>query len=675
MLARHLLFIATRRPHNTLLAIQSDSVPSHALIQPPPYIGPPKPDDRQKDQKIKETLKDPQANQRAQSQNEKQPNYHQQQPPYAQDIYSQESRQNVSYFDNNQKYLEKNRVPNYNEYQRACDRQAVQMHNARNQQLCVPGKDLSQQFYTLPSRRAQREVDPPRSVTPDITRGLGRGSLSTMHMLARQGQKSVAEQDPQSNVLGSQSDMNRRHMPHVENKNRLVQCRQPTVDVRNRFATPLNLTAFGYRFFASSPISDPVMKSASTDALKHNPISPIGHHGYGSGLKSSMSTGRSTPTVAERLALTTGSNCSSPVSNNSGRSTPVQTSSGRNTPTNLILSPTKSTMSNEELFAAIHKSKKRLNIKDDSENLSPYGSMNSLIKTPAGSRHSWSPESQKPPEMVQNVSSPSATSRLDFKRLLLQQSVKAGPIRLSAAEQLKLSRQQCQQQQSSANNQQTPLAKVLSPRSVWRFQTPRTNVLSSTIIEDTAAEEKAMKPSPENTSPLSRLNTRRQLDLGGNPTSASYKENTYDYGDRLSSQGAESSDVKLSDVTTESQRRAVPETRSTDPANRNILRRGPPSDHKIPVPQSDSVSAAIQYSPSSETHAQKSQAAISAFESRRISNQLARAQFLASTPTSVSQGQSAYFRKRFRARSESPQHAITQNVARSPSAPTLETAL
>lgn len=55
-------------------------------------------------------------------------------------------------------------------------------------------------------------------------------------------------------------------------------------------------------------------------------------------------------------------------------------------------------MSNEELFVAIHKSKKKLNIKlneTDIENLSPYGSMNSLVKTSAGTRHSWSPESQK----------------------------------------------------------------------------------------------------------------------------------------------------------------------------------------------------------------------------------------------------------------------------------------
>lgn len=98
------------------------------------------------------------------------------------------------------------------------------------------------------------------------------------------------------------------------------------------------------------------------------------------------------PTVAERLAQTANNSLSM---SNSGRSTPVQSSSGRSTPTNLILSPTKSTMSNEELFAAIHKSKKRLNIKEDNENSSPYGSTNSLVKMISGSGNSWSSESQK----------------------------------------------------------------------------------------------------------------------------------------------------------------------------------------------------------------------------------------------------------------------------------------
>lgn len=68
------------------------------------------------------------------------------------------------------------------------------------------------------------------------------------------------------------------------------------------------------------------------------------------------------------------------------------------------------------------------------------------------------------------------------------------------------------------------------------------------------------------------------------------------------------------------------------------------------------------------------QDAISASESRRLNNQLAKAQFLASGPVN-SENQSTLFEKRFRARSESPQHAKMQNVSRSPSAPTLETAL
>lgn len=184
---------------------------------------------------------------------------------------------------------------------------------------------------------------------------------------------------------------------------RCLRCFKRFTRTVHRFATPLNLAALGYRFFASSLASDTLTKSPNADVLQNNPISPIGCGGYGNGFRSSTPTnqhhGRSAPSVAERLAL----NCSSPapVNSSSGRSTPIQTSSGRTTPTNLVLSPTKSTMSNEELFTAIHKSKKRLNMKfnDDNENLSPYESMNSL-KATAGSRYSWSPESQKTLDVI-----------------------------------------------------------------------------------------------------------------------------------------------------------------------------------------------------------------------------------------------------------------------------------
>lgn len=264
-------------------------------------------------------------------------------------------------------------------------------------------------------------------------------------------------------------------------------------------------------------------------------------------------------------------------------------------------------------------------------------------------------------QIPKTVLSPSATSRMDFKRLLLQQAIKAGPTRISAAEQLKLSRQQCQdahqQQQPSSpkpSNQQIPLTKVLSPRSAWRFQTPRTDVLSSTIIEDAAAEEKAMKPSPETPSPVSTFppppSSRRQLDLG---TSSSTE--TRDIEELKNS---------INDSKSQQQQRSL-EKREKELENRLQAEADP----------------------------------IKAIEHRRVSNQLARAQFLATPPSSGNAvPHKDLFSRRFRARSESPQQHNSGNnsstrdlsppnsttntasgegalVARSPSAPALETAL
>ncbi|XP_018369893.1 PREDICTED: uncharacterized protein LOC108765602 [Trachymyrmex cornetzi] len=668
---------------NTLLTISPESIPPQAIVQPPPYIAPPKPEDRQKSYKYQEEiLKDTQPpNLRAYSKNS-----------IAQDrkqaIY--DPRRNIQHYKNGKNLFDQQRMSNYEYQQRVCNYQTVHMHNAKNQQLNSPAKDINQQqFHTLPTRRPQREIEPPRSVTPDITRGLGHGSLSSMHMLAKQSQQkaTVVENEQARHVL--HVDAGRRNLEQEDTRGKFVQNQpQSIVDVRNRFATPLNQAALGYRFFASSPANDPLTKSPNADILRNNPISPIGHGSYDNGFKSSTPTsyyGRSVPTVAERLVLTTtaGNNCPSLVLTNSssGRSTPIQTS-GRTTSTNLVLSPTKSTMSNQELFAAIHKSKKKLNIKlneNDNENLSPCGSMNSLVKTPAGTRHSWSPESQKASSEISTVQSP--TSRMDFKRLLLQQSVKTNPMRLSAAEQLKLSRQQCQQQpqQSSPNTHQSPLAKVLSPRSVWRFQTPRTDVLSSTIIEDTAAEEKAMKPSPENTSPISRLNSsRRQLDLCIDlPSHLRVTDYKTANNARLTANKTPINELNFdSAIKSLNQNNHIREliistsnnpTRTASPAETS-------QDTSSVLPRNDIISTTIRYS--KDTLKFKSQDPVSAFESRRISNQLARAQFLASTPTSTNSSHNVYFSKRFRARSESPRHAVTQNVApRSPSAPTLETAL
>lgn len=254
--------------------------------------------------------------------------------------------------------------------------------------------------------------------------------------------------------------------------------------------------------------------------------------------------------------------------------------------------------------------------------------------------------------------------------------MKTAPTRPSAAEQLKLSRQQCQQQQSSPIQHTTPLAKVLSPRSVWRFQTPRTDILSSTIIEDTAAEEKAMKPSPENTSPISRLSARRQLDL----CSETGSEATDTCINRLSLDKVDCCVSKPREAQLSSKNFQETTENYTVIANDNHLAHSIPQSTPAQsvsnsYPQSNIAASAIQYSSNSSQLTPSCQQAINAFESRRISNQLARAQFLASTPTNTSPGRSTYVRQVLRARSVSPQSPATQNVTRSPSAPTLETAL
>ncbi|XP_022825054.1 uncharacterized protein LOC111355412 [Spodoptera litura] len=231
-----------------------------------------------------------------------------------------------------------------------------------------------------------------------------------------------------------------------------------------------------------------------------------------------------------------------------------------------LLSPVKSTMTNEELYAVIHKSKKKLNIKDTTErsespalstiSLSPVNSETSLY-TKGSQRHpetgylgdprnrmSWSPSekqnifptaspiygAQKQETNCADRYGPmSQTSRLDFKKLLLQHSVKLNTLpqnktnKLSAVEQLKLSREKPQTLPSQvANRSQVNILDLsgspktythrkvmkpnvqpsspgrtgslikehkntpkilLSPKSQWRFASPRSDVLSTPIPE------------------------------------------------------------------------------------------------------------------------------------------------------------------------------------------------
>lgn len=242
--------------------------------------------------------------------------------------------------------------------------------------------------------------------------------------------------------------------------------------------------------------------------------------------------------------------------------------------TNTVISPVKSTMSNEELYAVIHKSKKKMNIKSppldratspalSSTSLSPGSSESSIpgrltpnkfpetgYLTDARNRHSWSPNVQEKlspleqrafenkPDMAKQTWScsdrlgpPPQTSRLDFKKLLLQHGVKLNlhgfnkpSLKSSAVERLRLSRENgamnphhnpnmsninildlsgspktythrrvirnnvlSPSSPSRTNvllkeNKATPKI-LLSPKTQWRFSSPRSDVLSSPIPE------------------------------------------------------------------------------------------------------------------------------------------------------------------------------------------------
>ncbi|KAG7307796.1 hypothetical protein JYU34_006391 [Plutella xylostella] len=240
-----------------------------------------------------------------------------------------------------------------------------------------------------------------------------------------------------------------------------------------------------------------------------------------------------------------------------------------------MLSPVKSTMTNEELYAIIHKSKKKLNIKDGPErsaspalstiSLSPVNSESSLYSKGTQrhpetgylgdprSRNSWSTPSDRVGVPVQHsavsrVNKPETTcadrygpvpqtSRLDFKKLLLQHSVKLNTLnpqkstKLSAVEQLRLAKERTQTLPSPGANAnrshvnildlsgspktyaQRKIMKpvpqpaspgragalikehkaspkiVLSPKSQWRFSSPRSDVLSSPIPEANNEDE------------------------------------------------------------------------------------------------------------------------------------------------------------------------------------------
>lgn len=261
----------------------------------------------------------------------------------------------------------------------------------------------------------------------------------------------------------------------------------------------------------------------------------------------------------------------SPIDPRTSGSFKSSTPTNKETTINLnskLLSPVKSTMTNEELYAVIHRSKKKLNIKEPPERAeSP--AFSTITVTPLISEPSYPKIGQRFPETgyldvkhrsakVQDKQTTNSlgiglsvqkretcadrygptqqTSRLDFKKLLLQHSVKVNTLnvqsksnKLSAVEQLKLSKEKNQipltppgnksqinildlsgspktynhRKSMKSNNQPmspgrtSGLVKdhkntskiLLSPKSQWRFASPRSDVLSTPIPEANNEDE------------------------------------------------------------------------------------------------------------------------------------------------------------------------------------------
>ncbi|KAF4531194.1 hypothetical protein B566_EDAN017856 [Ephemera danica] len=204
---------------------------------------------------------------------------------------------------------------------------------------------------------------------------------------------------------------------------------------------------------------------------------------------------------------------------------PLASPSRAQSPKQPLMSPPKSTMSAEELFAAIHRSKRRMNIKsaDDfsrstspttsSASLSPGSSESSLGAV--GNRHSWSPGTNDIlPDLAKSKEQGSPvrgqagqrqswagdrlgpvqpTSRNVFKRLLLEKGSRSeGKGRVSAVEQLMASKAVVSKPKEQKVTLPAMPSGLRSPAS-WRFNSPRSDVLSSTILEDT---EDASSESP-----------------------------------------------------------------------------------------------------------------------------------------------------------------------------------
>ncbi|KAF2882237.1 hypothetical protein ILUMI_23930 [Ignelater luminosus] len=413
-------------------------------------------------------------------------------------------------------------------------------------------------YRTLPSRKSQCMVDNynyERPITPDIMRGLPSNQFNTSTFSSPGSYRRFKEMKNISELPARQYPVQQIGIPvQLPEVTNLTSKYRPQVPSVSHFQNPTSSYLQSTSFHSSTPTKiEPRYYLQQTETRNLSPVS------------SNVNLQQSSDTPNDSLKI-------SPIDpRNIGgfqSSTPSSKLQELKAAANLeskLLSPKKSTMSTEELYAVIHKGKKKLNIHAADTSTEPAIATNTQspnrcmspetrVKSPetgyigekARSRFSWSPSDGEYVEYNTNIDklspSPEAagsrqswacsdrkgnqqTSRLDFKKLLLQQSAKSnvaspGIKKLSAVEQLKLSKQHAQSgkpSQSQINilelsgsprnlqnrklttntpgspkngpEKQRPMPKLLSPRSQWRFANPRSDVLSSTIPEDCGEDE------------------------------------------------------------------------------------------------------------------------------------------------------------------------------------------
>jgi len=147
-------------------------------------------------------------------------------------------------------------------------------------------------------------------------------------------------------------------------------------------------------------------------------------------------------------------------------------------------------MSTDELYAAIHRSKKKMNIKDDYSSPTPSTcsspveserGMSPVGPGVPGSRHSWSPSNAEALNGGLSI-----TARNSFKRLLLEKGSKSKP-KVSAVEQLMASKGHFA---PSRQHHQT----ATLHHSLGRRRYRHTDVLSTTITEETEPPTHKLPP-------------------------------------------------------------------------------------------------------------------------------------------------------------------------------------